>query len=107
MPISLTPSAAKHIRNQLTERGEGIGIRIGVKTTGCSGYAYVLEFADTIEPLDHIFEDNLVKLIIDPKSLVFVDGLEMDFVTEGVNSGLKFINPNQTGECGCGESFSV
>lgn len=107
MAITLTQAAANHIHHQLMDRQRGIGIRVGIKTTGCSGYAYVLEFADSIEPFDHVFEDKLVKIIIDDKSLIFLDGTEMDFVTEGVNSGIKFTNPNTKGECGCGESFTV
>ena len=107
MAISLTDTAAKHMARQLADRGHGLGIRVGVKTTGCSGMAYVLEFADKLEVGDQVFEDHGVKIIVDPKSLAYIDGTEMDFVKEGVNEGFEFRNPNAKGECGCGESFSV
>ncbi len=105
--IHLTPSAKAHIRASLAERGQGVGIRVGVKTAGCSGLSYVLEFVDTPDPNDTVFNNDVVDVFIDPKSLVYLDGMTMDFVTEGLNSGFKFMNPNQTGECGCGESFTV
>lgn len=107
MAISLTATAANHMAKQLEDRGHGLGIRVGVKTTGCSGMAYVLEFADKLEVGDQVFEDQGVKIIVDPKSLTYIDGTEMDFVKEGVNEGFEFRNPNAKGECGCGESFSV
>ncbi len=107
MTISLTKSAAKHVAGQLETRGHGIGIRVGVKTTGCSGMAYVLEFVDKLNVDDCVFEDQGVKIIVDPKSLLYVDGTEMDYVKQGVNEGFEFSNPNSKGECGCGESFSV
>ena len=107
MTIALTESAAKHVADQLSHRGHGIGIRVGVKTTGCSGMAYVLEFVDKLEVGDSVFEEKGVKVIVDPKSLLYIDGTEMDFVKQGVNEGFEFRNPNAKGECGCGESFSV
>jgi iron-sulfur cluster assembly protein len=107
MTISLTENAAKHVAGQLASRGHGIGIRVGVKTTGCSGMAYVLEFVDRLEVGDRVFEDHGVKVVVDPKSLVYIDGTEMDYVKQGVNEGFEFKNPNARGECGCGESFSV
>ncbi len=107
MTISITETAAKHVAQQLASRGRGLGIRVGVTTTGCSGMAYVLEFADKLEVGDQVFEDQGVKIIVDPKSLVYIDGTEMDFVKHGVNEGFEFKNPNAKGECGCGESFSV
>jgi len=107
MAITLSEVAAKHVANQLAARGKGIGIRLGVTTTGCSGMAYVLEFVDELDEMDKVFENHGVKVIIDPKSLVYLDGTEMDFVKAGVNEGFEFNNPNVKGECGCGESFSV
>ncbi|MCP5346648.1 MAG: iron-sulfur cluster assembly protein IscA [Gammaproteobacteria bacterium] len=107
MSISLTQDAARHVANQLASRGHGIGIRVGVKTTGCSGMAYVLEFVDRLEVGDRVFEDHGVKVVVDPKSLVYIDGTEMDYVKQGVNEGFEFKNPNSRGECGCGESFNV
>ncbi len=105
--IHLTDAAAKHISEFLANRGSGLGIRVGVKTAGCSGLSYVLEFVDTPDSNDEVFESGGVNVFIDPKSLVYLNGLTMDFVTEGLNSGFKFTNPNQKGECGCGESFTV
>lgn len=107
MAITLTEKAADHVRSQLQERGSGLGIRVGVKTTGCSGMAYVLEFVDTVEDQDQCFEQHGVALYVDPKSLAYIDGTEMDFVKEGLNEGFEFKNPNAAGECGCGESFTV
>ena len=107
MAITLTENAAKHVKNQLEQRGKGVGIRVGVKTTGCSGMAYVLEFVDAPEQGDEVFEGFGVKLFVDPKSLVYIDGTQMDFVKEGLNEGFEFKNPNASGECGCGESFTV
>ena len=107
MSISLTETAARRVADQLASRGHGIGIRVGVKTTGCSGMAYVLEFVDQPEEEDEIFEGFGVKLFVDPKSLVYIDGTQMDFVKEGLNEGFEFKNPNASGECGCGESFTV
>lgn len=107
MAITLTEKAANHVASQLANRGRGVGIRVGVTTTGCSGMAYVLEFVDELEASDEVFEDHGVKIVVDPKSLVYIDGTEMDFVKTGVNEGFQFHNPNVKGECGCGESFSV
>ena len=107
MGISLTDAAATHVKSFLDNRGKGIGLRLGVKTTGCSGMAYVLEFADEIRDGDEVFEDNDVKVVIDAKSLVYLDGTELDFAREGLNEGFKFKNPNVKDECGCGESFTV
>ena len=107
MAISISNTAAKHVADQLADRGHGIGIRVGVKTTGCSGMAYVLEFVDKLEVGDQVFEEQGVKIIVDPKSLTYIDGTEMDLVKQGVNEGFEFKNPNAKGECGCGESFSI
>ena len=107
MTISVTEAAAGHVQRQLDARGHGEGIRIGVKTSGCSGLAYVLEFVDAVQPEDAVFEDFGVKLFVDPKSLVYLDGTIVDFAKEGLNEGLEFRNPNVAGECGCGESFTV
>ncbi|WP_073274972.1 iron-sulfur cluster assembly protein IscA [Microbulbifer donghaiensis] len=107
MAITMTEAAQAHIQRQLANRGKGIGIRVGVKTAGCSGLAYVLEFVDEAEPDDVVFEQNGVKLIVDPKSLVYLDGTALDFVKEGLNEGFAFSNPNVKNECGCGESFHV
>ncbi|WP_134611988.1 iron-sulfur cluster assembly protein IscA, partial [Pseudomonas aeruginosa] len=98
---------AKHVQRSLEGRGKGEGIRLGVRTTGCSGLAYVLEFVDELAAEDLVFESHGVKVIIDPKSLVYLDGTELDFTREGLNEGFKFNNPNVRGECGCGESFNV
>lgn len=107
MGVSLTESAAQHVAGQLTSRGKGLGIRLGVTTSGCSGMAYVLEFVDELQNDDLVFEDFGVKVFIDPKSLVYLEGTELDFVKEGLNEGLQFRNPNVSAECGCGESFTV
>jgi iron-sulfur cluster assembly protein len=107
MPVTLTEAAARHVTRYLARRGKGVGVRLGVKTTGCSGLAYKLEYADDVAPEDHIFEDHGVKVLVDPKSLPYIDGTELDFVREGLNEGFKFNNPNVKGECGCGESFTV
>ena len=107
MSISLTDSAATHVKNYLEKRGKGVGVRLGVKTTGCSGMAYTIEFADQAEDEDQIFEDKGVKVIINPKSMVYLSGTELDFTREGLNEGFKFTNPNEKDRCGCGESFSV
>jgi iron-sulfur cluster assembly protein len=107
MALTLTQNAAKHIQKSLDSRGKGIGLRLGVKTTGCSGMAYVMEFVDKLDDQDQIFESQGIKLIIDPKSLIYIDGTELDFVREGLNEGFKFNNPNVKDECGCGESFTV
>lgn len=107
MTISLTESAAQRVKSFLDNRGKGIGLRIGIKTTGCSGMAYVLEFVDELNDEDRVFESQGVKVIIDPKSLIYLDGTEVDFAREGLNEGFKFTNPNAKDECGCGESFTV
>ncbi len=107
MSISLTEVAAQRVKSFLDNRGKGIGLRIGIKTTGCSGMAYVLEFVDELNDEDQVFESQGVKLIVDPKSLVYLDGTQVDFGKEGLNEGFKFTNPNAKDECGCGESFTV
>ena len=107
MAISMTAAAAERVRSFLHNRGKGIGLRVGVKTTGCSGLAYVLEFVDTLNDDDQVFEYDDLKLIVDGKSLVYIDGTQLDFVKEGLNEGFQFNNPNVNGECGCGESFTV
>ena len=107
MAITMTAAAAERVRTFLTNRGKGIGLRVGVKTTGCSGLAYVLEFVDDLNEDDQVFEQDDLKVIVDGKSLVYIDGTELDFVKEGLNEGFQFRNPNVNGECGCGESFTV
>ncbi|GGY99851.1 MAG: iron-sulfur cluster assembly protein IscA [Shewanella fodinae] len=105
--ISMTPAAADRVRTFLQNRGKGIGLRLGLKTSGCSGMAYVLEFVDELNEDDEVFELNGVNIIVDAKSLIYLQGIELDFVKEGLNEGFKFNNPNAKGECGCGESFTV
>jgi len=107
MGVTLTESAARHVARYLERRGKGVGLRLGVKTTGCSGMAYKLEYADEVQPDDVLFESHGVQVIIDPKSLPYIEGTELDFVREGLNEGFKFNNPNVKSECGCGESFNV
>lgn len=107
MAVTLTEKAAERVESFLAKRGKGIGLRLGVKTTGCSGMAYTMEFADTLEETDTVFEVGAVKLIVDPKSLVYLDGTELDYTREGLNEGFKFTNPNEKARCGCGESFTV
>ncbi|MBL8510569.1 MAG: iron-sulfur cluster assembly protein IscA [Betaproteobacteria bacterium] len=107
MAITLTERAAQHVQNYLAKRGKGVGVRFGVRTTGCSGMAYKLEFVDSASSEDQTFESNGVKVFVDPKSLVYIDGTELDFVREGLNEGFKFNNPNEKDKCGCGESFNV
>ena len=107
MAITLTEKAAKHIKRYIERRGKGVGVRLGVKTTGCSGLAYKLEYVDEVAPEDVVFEQHGVKLLIDPKSLAYIDGTELDFARDGLNEGFKFNNPNVQSECGCGESFQV
>ena len=107
MAITVTQTAADRINDFLSNRGKGVGLRLGVKTTGCSGMAYVLEFVDELNPEDEVFEDHGVKVIVDRKSLVYIDGTELDFTREGLNEGFKFNNPNEQTQCGCGESFTV
>lgn len=103
----MTPAASERVRSFLTNRGKGLGLRLGVKTTGCSGLAYVLEFVDSLNDDDEMFTIDDVNIIVDNKSLVHLDGTQLDFVKEGLNEGFKFSNPNAKGECGCGESFNV
>ncbi|BDN88645.1 iron-binding protein IscA [Aeromonas caviae] len=103
----MTDAAAARVSSFMINRGKGIGLRLGVKTTGCSGLAYVLEFVDELAAEDQVFEQKGVKIIVDAKSLIHLDGTELDFVKEGLNEGFQFNNPNAKGECGCGESFSV
>lgn len=107
MAISLTESAAQRIRSHLGTRGQGVGLRLGVKKTGCSGLAYVINYADAVNAGDVVFEDRGVKVVVDAESLGYIDGTEVDFVKQGLNEAFKFRNPNIKGECGCGESFTV
>jgi iron-sulfur cluster assembly protein len=107
MSVTMTQSAATHVQSFLTKRGKGVGLRLGVRTTGCSGMAYKLEYADDIGTEDNVFEAYGVKLLIDPKSLPYLEGTELDYTREGLNEGFKFNNPNVKDECGCGESFHV
>ena len=105
--VTLTESAARHVARYIEKRGKGIGLRLGVRTTGCSGMAYKLEYADQTLPEDLQFESHGVMVFVDPKSLSYIEGTELDFVREGLNEGFKFNNPNVKSECGCGESFRV
>jgi iron-sulfur cluster assembly protein len=107
MSISLTPSAAERVRTFMSSRGKGIGLRLGVKQTGCSGYAYLVSYADEVGTADVVFDASGVKVVVDRESLRYVDGTEIDFVRQGLNEAFKFRNPNVKGECGCGESFNV
>jgi iron-sulfur cluster assembly protein len=107
MAISMTAAAARHVRGYLDNRGKGIGIRLGVRTSGCSGMAYTLEFADEMQSEDLVFESEGVKVIVDPKSLLYLDGTQLDYTREGLNEGFKFNNPNVKDACGCGESFNI
>jgi len=107
MAITLTEKAATHVQNFLARRGKGVGLRVGVRTTGCSGLAYKLEFVDAANPEDLQFESHGVKVLVDPKSLQYIDGTQLDYTREGLNEGFKFSNPNVKDECGCGESFNV
>jgi iron-sulfur cluster assembly protein len=107
MAITLTEKAAERVQQFLANRGQGAGLRVGVKTTGCSGFAYVLEFVDEVDEHDQVFESHGVKVIVDAKSLVYLDGTELDYKREGLNEGFEFRNPNESARCGCGESFSV
>ena len=103
----MTEAAARHVNRYLSKRGKGVGVRLGVKTTGCSGLAYKLEYVDDLNAEDVVFETQGLKILIDPKSLAYLDGTELDFVREGLNEGFKFNNPNERDRCGCGESFRV
>ena len=107
MAITLTAAAAERVSSFLANRGKGVGVRLGVKTSGCSGMAYVIEFVDETNEDDTVFEDHGVKVIIDKKSLIYLDGTELDFGKEGLNEGFKFNNPNAKNQCGCGESFTI
>jgi iron-sulfur cluster assembly protein len=107
MAVTLTEQAATHVQTFLAKRGKGVALRLGVRTTGCSGMAYKLEFADAVNPEDVLFESHGVKVVVDPKSLPYLDGTQLDFAREGLNEGFKFNNPNVKDECGCGESFNV
>jgi iron-sulfur cluster assembly protein len=107
MAVTMTERAAQHVAGFLEKRGKGIGLRLGVRTTGCSGMAYKLEYADAAQPEDQAFESHGVKILVDPKSLAYIDGTELDFVREGLNEGFRFNNPNEKNRCGCGESFKV
>jgi iron-sulfur cluster assembly protein len=107
MAITLTEKAAKHISRYMERRGKGLGLRLGVRTTGCSGLAYKLEYVDEESPEDQVFESRGIRVFVDPKSLPYIDGTELDFAREGLNEGFKFQNPNMKDECGCGESFRI
>jgi iron-sulfur cluster assembly protein len=107
MAITLTEKAAKHVSRFIDKRGKGIGLRFGVRTTGCSGLAYKLEYVDDSSDEDQVFESYGIKVFVDPKSLPYIDGTELDFAREGLNEGFKFHNPNVKDECGCGESFRI
>ncbi|MEC6816508.1 iron-sulfur cluster assembly protein IscA [Photobacterium toruni] len=107
MAITITEAAASRVSTFLANRGKGIGLRLGVRTSGCSGMAYILEFVDDLDEGDQVFEERGVKIIVDAKSMVYLDGTELDFAKEGLNEGFQFNNPNVSSECGCGESFNV
>ena len=107
MSISLTASAADRVRQHLAARGRGLGLRLGIKTTGCSGFSYVVDYADTVAADDLVFEDQGVKVYVNPASLPMLDGTQVDFVRQGLNESFRFNNPNVKAECGCGESFTV
>lgn len=107
MSITLTDAAAERVKSFLDNRGKGVGLRLGVKTSGCSGMAYILEFADEIDSSDEVFEDKGIQVLVDKKSLIYLDGTELDYGKEGLNEGFKFNNPNVKDSCGCGESFTV
>ncbi|MGD9954189.1 MAG: iron-sulfur cluster assembly protein IscA [Burkholderiales bacterium] len=107
MAVTLTEKAASHVQTFLAKRGKGVALRVGVRTSGCSGMAYKLEFADTVNAEDHQFESHGVKVVVDPKSLPFLEGTQLDYTREGLNEGFKFLNPNVKDQCGCGESFNV
>jgi len=107
MGVTLSESAARHVANFLEKRGKGVGIRLGVRTSGCSGMAYKLEYVDEAQEDDVVFESRGLKVVIDPKSLPYLEGTELDFIREGLNEGFRFNNPNVKDQCGCGESFNV
>jgi iron-sulfur cluster assembly protein len=107
MAITLTESAAERVRAFIDKRGSGVGLRVGIKKTGCSGFAYVVNYADEIGDDDVVFEHSDIKVVVDRSSLKYIDGTEVDYIRQGLNEAFSFRNPNSTGECGCGESFSV
>jgi iron-sulfur cluster assembly protein len=107
MAVTLTEAAAAHVRTFLDARGHGVGVRLGIQTSGCSGFAYVLEFVDEIDADDQVYEQRGVRIVIDAKSLLYLDGTELDYGREGLNEGFRFNNPNVRDQCGCGESFNV
>jgi iron-sulfur cluster assembly protein len=107
MAVTLTHAAATRVQSFIQSRGKGIGLRLGIKTSGCSGMAYTIEFADETAPEDLVFDSHGVQVLVDPQSLVYLDGTDLDFAREGLNEGFKFNNPNAVASCGCGESFSV
>ncbi len=107
MAVELSESAAKHVSTFIAKRGKGVGVRVGVKTSGCSGMAYKLEFADAANDEDIVFDSHGVKVLVDPKSLPYLEGMVLDYTKEGLNEGFKFNNPNVKDQCGCGESFNV
>jgi iron-sulfur cluster assembly protein len=107
MSVSLSEAAARHVQRYLVKRGKGVGVRLGVKTTGCSGLAYTLEYVDEPSTEDIVFEDRGVKVLVDPKSFAYLDGTQLDYVREGLNEGFRFHNPNERDRCGCGESFRI
>ena len=103
----MSEAAARHVNRYLAKRGKGVGVRLGVKTTGCSGLAYTLEYVDELTGDDVVFEEHGVKVLVDPKSMAYIDGTQLDYVREGLNEGFRFNNPNERDKCGCGESFRV
>ncbi len=105
--ITISERAASHIARYLEKRGKGIGLRLGIKTTGCSGLAYKMEYVDEPRGEDLLFEQHGVKVFVEPESMRYIDGTEVDFVREGLNEGFRFVNPNEKANCGCGESFTV
>jgi iron-sulfur cluster assembly protein len=107
MSVTLSEAAARHVSRYLSKRGKGVGVRLGVRTTGCSGLAYTLEYVDALATEDVVFEEHGVKVLVDPKSLAYIDGTTLDYVREGLNEGFRFNNPNERDKCGCGESFRV
>ncbi|MBM5811171.1 MAG: iron-sulfur cluster assembly accessory protein [Gammaproteobacteria bacterium] len=107
MAITLTAAAADRVRRHLAERGRGVGLRLGVRKTGCSGFAYLVNYAEEVRPDDRVFESGGVQVVVDPESLALIDGTEVDFVRQGFSEAFRFRNPNVRGECGCGESFNV
>ena len=107
MSVTLSEAAARHVSRYLAKRGKGVGVRLGVRTTGCSGLAYTLEYVDALATEDVVFEEHGVKVLVDPKSLAYIDGTTLDYVREGLNEGFRFNNPNERDKCGCGESFRV